>query len=243
MITDIGSALLRDDIRIVESSDGGPIRRIINGRHVKPTGRYPAVKADGISLPYEADHEEALFEISDADAAVTTIMCQPHRMEIPVPWQKRPLIYIPDCRRTLADSTIEIVETKKDDDPRMRDPDYLLKLNVAQEVYRLMGWSFRIITRREIIGTRLHKNAHDIVAWAYAKVPRPVQFGLSAAIAAAGGSLPYVKACEVAGGVPALSALVVRGCVHIDLRLPIDDDSPVTLVDRDRLRRNSPPLL
>jgi hypothetical protein len=31
--------------RIVRSSDGGPIRLIITGRHKKPTGRYPSLKA------------------------------------------------------------------------------------------------------------------------------------------------------------------------------------------------------
>lgn len=241
-LSDISANLMKGIPSIVESDDGGPLRLIINGRHIKPTGRYPFFKA-GRSLPYEADHEMALMEISDVDKAVVRFMCQPHRVEIPVPGAKRPLIYFPDLRRDLADGTVDIIETKRDDDRRLRDPDYNYKLDVVREVYRAKGWQFRTLGRKEIMGGRLYRNAHEIGTWAYAKVPADRRFKIDAAIDAAGGSLPHGKAAEIAGGFALLHALVVRRFFHFDLTLPICDDRPVMSVDQDALRRHSPPLL
>jgi hypothetical protein len=242
-LSQITADLLQGGPRIVESDDGGPLRRIINGRHIKPTGLYPFFKANGASLPYEADHEMGLMEISDPDKAVVKMLAQPHRVEIPVPWQNRPLIYFPDLRRDLADGTVEIIETKREDDRRAKEPHYQFKLDVVREVYAGEGWTFRTLQEKEIMGGRLYKNAHEIITWAFAKVPPARQFGLEAAIDAAGGSLPFGKAAEVAGGVPLLFALVVRRSVYFDLKLPVSDDLPVMRVDHDALRRHSPPLL
>jgi hypothetical protein len=239
----ITAGKMHNEPRIVESDDGGPLRLIINGRHVKPTGRYPAFKAGGASLPYEADHEMGLMEISDADKAVISILAQPHRVEIPVPWQTRPLIYFPDLRRDLADGTVEIIETKREDDRRAKDPHYQFKLSVVTEVYKGEDWAFRTLQKQEILGSRLYRNAHEIITWAYAKVLPASRFALEAAIDAAGGALPFGKAAEIAGGVPLLYALVVRRSVYFDLTLPVSDDVPVMRVDHDALHRRSPPLL
>jgi len=242
-LTSIAAGLMQNEPRIVESDDGGPLRLIINGRHIKPTGRYPAFKARGASFPYEADHEMGLMEISDADKAVISYLAQPHRVEIPVPWQNRPLVYFPDLRRNLADGSVEIIETKREDDRRAREPHYQFKLDVVREVYAGEGWTFRTLQKQEILGGHLYRNAHEISTWAYAKVPSASQFALEAAIDAAGGSLPFGKAAESAGGAPLLYALVVRRSVYFDLTLPVSDDLPVMRVDHDALRRHSPPLL
>jgi hypothetical protein len=239
----IAAGMMQSGPRIVESDDGGPLRLIINGRHIKPTGRYPAFKANGASFPYEADHEMGLMEISDADKAVIKVLAQPHRVEIPVPWQNRPLIYFPDLRRDLADGTVEIIETKREDDRRAKEPHYQFKLGVVREVYVGEGWTFRTLQKKEILGGRLYGNAHEIITWAYAKIPSARQFALEAAIDTAGGTLPFGKAAEIAGGVPLLYALVVRRSVYFDLKLPVSDDLPVMRVDHDALRRHSPPLL
>jgi hypothetical protein len=242
-ISRIAADLMQSGPRIVASDDGGPLRRIINGRHIKATGRIPVFKANGGSLPYEADHEMGMIEISDADKAVIKVLAQPHRVEIPVPWQNRPLIYFPDLRRDLADGTIEINETKREDDRRAQEPHYKFKLDLVREVYAAEGWTFRTLHEKEIMGGRLYKNAHEISPWAFAKVSRSRQFALEAAIDAAGGALPFGKAAEIAGGVPLLYALVVRRSVYFDLNLPISDDLPVMRVDHDALRRHSPPIL
>jgi hypothetical protein len=241
-LNDITAELGRGDPRIVVSEDGGPLRLIINGRHVKPTGRYPCFKGP-VSLPYEADHEMALFEHSDVDKAVVSCLSQPHRVVIPVAWQNKPLMYFPDLRRDLADGTVEIIETKRDDDRRLQEPHYRYKLDAVREVYRSEGMKFRILGRSEIMKSQLYKNAHEFGAWAFAKVSPARKFVVEAAIADAGGTLPYAKAAELAGGTAILHALVIRRSIYFDLTMPPEDDLPVMLVDHDALRRSSPPLL
>jgi hypothetical protein len=243
LVDEIVADLMGTIVRIVHAPDGGQLRLIINGRSVRATGRYPCYKAAGRSLAYEADHENGLLEISDVDKAVVKCMAQPHRVVIPVADCDRPLEYIPDIRRDLADGTVEIIETKHDDDRRLRDPDYQAKLDLATEVYRIIGWHFRTLSRTQIMETRLYANAHEFVTWAYCDVPRPQLFALRAALQEAGGSLPYAVAAEIVGGVPRLSALVTQRKVTFDLTARIDDETTVTWVDHNELRRSSPPLL
>jgi len=242
-LDDIVADLMSTTARIVHAPDGGPLKLIINGRAIKMTGRYPCYKAAGRSIGYEADHENGLLEISDVDKAVVKCMAQPHRVVIPMPGLERPLEYIPDIRRDLADGTVEIIETKHDDDRRMRDPDYLCKLDLAKEVYQIVGWKFRTLTRTQIMETRLYQNAHAIVTWAYCDVPPVNHFALRAALQDADGSLTHATAAEIVGGVPYLHALVTQRKVTFDLTARIDDETIVTWVDHEALRRSSPPLL
>lgn len=243
LVDEIVADLMGTIVRIVHAPDGGQLRLIINGRAIKMTGRYPCYKAQGRSLAYEADHENGLLEISDVDKAVVKCMAQPHRVVIPMAGYDRPLEYIPDVRRDLADGTVEIIETKHDDDRRLRDPDYQTKLDLAKEVYRIVGWQFRLLSRKQIMERQLYRNAHEIVTWAYCDVPAPKLFALRAALQDAGGSLPYGSAAEMVGGVPYLSALVTQRNVTFDLTVRIDDETTVTWVDHDEMRRSSPPLL
>ncbi|AIB12432.1 hypothetical protein ABAZ39_10575 [Azospirillum argentinense] len=138
---------MRTAARIVADARGGPIRRIINGRHRKPTGRYLSAKARR-TLPWEDKRERAFFWHCEADANVVAYLSQPHRLEIHV-GRPRPLIYFPDLRRDLANGRVEIYEIKKAYNPD-DDADYDLKLRLAADVYEGLGWSFRIIEAPEI---------------------------------------------------------------------------------------------
>ncbi|MFT3940201.1 Tn7 transposase TnsA N-terminal domain-containing protein [Rhodopseudomonas sp.] len=228
--------------RIVTSNDGGPIRTIINGRQVKATSRYAGFKTKR-GLPCEADHELGLLEISDVDAAVTEYMTQPHRLEIAVPSQSRPLIYFPDLRRELADGSIEIVETKGKKDRRLQDPDYVFKLEAAREIYESLGWTFKVLERERILNGWLYRNAHSINQWAFAAITVARQFALENAIEAAGGMLPYARAAEIVGGCPFLSPFVVRRRIRFDLTTNITDETAVSLVDHSSLNKQAIPLI
>lgn len=234
--------LLRGNPKLVRSSDGGPIRRILTGRHVKPVGYYPSFKA-GMSLPVEADHEEGLLDHCEADPAVVRTITQPHRLVIPVAWQKRPLVYFPDIRRDLADGSVEIFETKRKGDRRLKDPFYQFKLKAAETVYKRLGWRFRLLTRDEIMFGPLYENSHEIAKWAFAKVRAANQFVLLEAVSSAGGRLPLGRAAEIAGGLECLYAFFVRRLVTCDLKRKLHPDQAVTCVDHETFRRFSPPLL
>lgn len=231
--------LLRGNPKIVVANDGGSLRRILNGRHIKPVGYYPSFKG-GQSLPVEADHEQGLLEHSDADAAVVRVLTQPHRVEIPVLWQRRPLTYFPDVRRDLADGTVEICETKRENDRRLKDPDYSFKLEVVKLVYARQGWKFRLLKRDEILSGRLYDNVQDISRWANTKTPTGARFALEEAIERAGGSLALGRASEIVGGIERIYALIVRRVVFVDLKRQVNTDAPVSCVDHEALRRSSP---
>lgn len=158
---------------IVRSKDGGPIRSVITGRHKKPTGRYPAYKASGRSLPEESPAEVSVIQICEVSPYVSSILTQPHRLEISVWGRSRPMIYFPDFEikvdAQLADQLEEgqpfgtaalkwpprpmgsdyvrtvVAEVKRPGDGRLADPEYKLKLRLAREVYESLGFHFALI--------------------------------------------------------------------------------------------------
>jgi hypothetical protein len=238
----LAATLAKDSPKIVVARDGGPIRRIINGRRRNPTARYPSFKG-GMGLPTETDHEDGLLEHCDIDKAVVRCLTQPHRVEIPVRWQSSPLIYFPDNRRDLAEGTVEIIETYADDYRRLDDPHYTFKLDVVQELYSRIGWKFRRIAATEIFAEPLYGNAHLMATYAYARVSPGKRFSLESAIRQAGGSLPLSLAAEIVGSEQLMYALIIQRQIYCDLKRKIDRDSPIMMVDHAALRLCSPPLL
>lgn len=242
MLHQLSATLTKNSPKIVVARDGGPIRRIINGRQIKPTDLYPSFKG-GMALPAEAEHEVGLLEISDVDKAVVSCLTQPHRVEIPVPWQSKPLIYFPDMHRGLADSTVEIFETFSDDYPRLKDPHYAFKLDVVSELYSRIGWKFRRVKASDIFAQPLYGNAHLIIPWAYARLSPGKIFSLETAIKQAGGALPLSSAAEIVGSKQLVYTLIVQRHVYCDLNKTIDEDTPIMMVDHGALRRCSTPIL
>jgi hypothetical protein len=234
---------LSDRPRIVASEDGGALKRIINGRNIFATGQYPSFKGKR-GFPEQADHEVGIMQHSDVDVAVLYYTAQPHRVVIPVRWERQPLIYFPDLQRNLADGRIEILETKAENDPRLKDEHYKFKLDVVQLLYEREGWSFRILTEKEILGTRLHDNCEAMCRFAFAKIHPGTIARLENEIDKAGGSVPFCRAAEVVpGGWPILYALMIRRHIQFDVRFTILPQTPVRRVDHAALANRSDPLL
>jgi hypothetical protein len=237
------STYLSDQPRIVASEDGGALRRIINGRSIFATGQYPSFKGMR-AFPEQADHEVGILQHSDVDVAVVSCTAQPHRVVIPVRWQRQPLIYFPDLRRDLADGRIEILETKAEKDPRLEDDHYKFKLDVVKLLYEREGWFFRILTEKAILGTQLYENCEAMCRYAFAKIHPGTIAGLENEIDKAGGSLPFSRAAEVVpGGWPILYALMIRRHIQFDVRSTILPETPVRRVDHAALGIRSDPLL
>jgi len=163
--------------RICWASDGGPVRRIINGRHTKPTGTFPSIKS-GMTLPWESPLEREAFQIADASSRVDSWLSQPHRLEMMVRGRGAPLLYFPDMMLkarasfvidlqkgmsfseaaatplTARPSKFEplltvIIEIKENVDPRDDDAAYRQKLSLAKDVYRLNGFKFFELRRKK----------------------------------------------------------------------------------------------
>lgn len=160
--------------RIVRSSDGGPIRRIINGRQKKRTGTFISFKAGLRAMPWDSYNGELpVMKLAEASTGVAGLLAQPHRLEIITAQLKSPLIYFPDLELQVDDAFLSglvsgtsfatlaarmrtraeplnrcrtaIVEVKTPNDPRLDDEEYKEKLGLAHEVYRRLGIPFRII--------------------------------------------------------------------------------------------------
>lgn len=178
-------------ITIVTSEDGGPIRRINNGRGHAPRGSEPSLKASGWGMPWESVQAElSTIDLAEVGSPIIRVLAQPHRLELPVVGLRRPLIYFPDLHLTVEDSFLRslgqkpfgraiiewkpdrdrplpprtlIVEVKDDGDRRKDDPFYREKLRLARETYALMGYVFVEILRSRDIDCVNLRNVREIL--------------------------------------------------------------------------------
>jgi hypothetical protein len=185
--------------RLLKSKDGGPVRRIVNGRQTKYTGFFISVKADFAQMPWESRHGElAALTLAEVSPRIVSLLTQPHRLEISVREQNQPLIYFPDFElkvhpsflkdleddgvpfssAALAQSQGEtddelrtvILEIKDDRDRRQHDPKYIRKLALAEEVYRKLGLTFVVIHRSEEIFPGHVRLASSVTSWRHTAV-------------------------------------------------------------------------
>jgi hypothetical protein len=159
--------------RIVTSEDGGPIRRILNGRSRRPTGTFTSIKAGGRAMPHESVKGElTAMWIAEAATSVRRILAQPHRLEISVSGRSQPLRYFADlmlemdepaARRMVSGQPFAqamfaapentggkytrtvVLEIKTEADRRMDDAEYRLKLKLARKVYKGLGVVFAVV--------------------------------------------------------------------------------------------------
>lgn len=249
--------------RITSSADGGPIRRILNGRSRHPTGTYVSVKAGQRAMPWESHScELSAMQLSEASTAVSSMLAQPHRLQLIVRGRKDALCYFPDLKievdEAVADNLAKgepfgptllgawpmsysversrtvIVELKSDDDRRMKEPDYLLKLRMAKKVYRKLGMVFVIATEANDIrcanldaAKQISLDRHALVH--SVDVDRVVGFLESDSTSATLGSIREVLGGGHIGRAKA-HALHVRRVIAIDLRTPLGPQSPVRLL-------------
>lgn len=179
--------------RILTSWDGGPVRRIVNGRRNIYTGFFNSVKADFAQMPWESRHgEKAALILAEASGRVVSLLAQPHRLEMFVEEQKEPLRYFPDLQLKVHPSLLEdllmgvpfstaalkpsqdepdtrlqtvIIEIKDERDRRQHYKKYLRKLEIARQVYRMKGIPFILIKRSEAILVDDLRIASSVVSW------------------------------------------------------------------------------
>lgn len=170
--------------RIVWADDGGPIRRIINGRHDRPTGFLVLRKGGFRAMPWDSRScEKPALQLANLSSRVVSLMAQPHRLEMELPGE-RVMKYIPDLMLKVHPSflrdlkrgqvfsqvasspatevvpteraSILILELKNDKDPRDKDDAYKRKLKFARLVYKQMGITFLTLRRSPHLSKKLH---------------------------------------------------------------------------------------
>src|SRR5258708_10826135 len=175
---------------IYEPESGGPVRPLITGREPHTTGRPVCIKSGFRAVPWESFRGELPFiELAEVTSPVRRIRAQPHQLDMKVTGPEPILTFFPDFELTVDGRLIEelargtpfwlaalrwfadrpfdartlIVEVKDDKDPRRNDPDYQHKLNLAEEVYRRLGWSFATVVKsRDLPKAEIAKGVHKV---------------------------------------------------------------------------------
>jgi hypothetical protein len=247
-----------------ESETDGPSRRLITGREPHPTGSIVCLKAGFRNVTWESmDSEMPLIPLAEVASPIRRLKSQPHRLDMKVvggpslilqffpdfefivdarlldaldrkePFWKAVLEWRPEGGR--FDWRTLIAETKRDDDRRAKDPDYLHKLEVSHEFYRRIGSSFvHLRASRDLPSGEIKKGVNRIASRAMTRVTVLDVARVTEAIERGGGRIPYEEAAAAIEGGPVgkskLAALHVRRVVRIDLSRALRSESQVELV-------------
>jgi hypothetical protein len=249
---------------IRESENDGPSRRLITGREPHPTGSVVCVKALFRAVTWESmDSEMPLIPLAEVASPVLRLKSQPHRLDMKVVGGTSPILsFFPDFEFVVDARLLEelergepfwaaalrwepkhesfdwrtlIVETKRDDDRRAKDADYLHKLDLAREIYRRVGWSFvHLRASKDLPIGQVAQGVKRVWSRAMTRVTVLDVARVSHVIEGAGGCVPYEEASAAIETGPAgkskLHALHVRRVVRIDLSKGLTSASPVRLV-------------
>ncbi|MGR9197519.1 hypothetical protein [Rhizobium leguminosarum] len=252
--------------RLLTSRDGGPVRRIVNGRQTKYTGFFVSVKADFAQMPWESRHgEKPALVLSEASGRVVSLLAQPHRLEIFVKEQRAPLTYFPDLQLKVHPSFLDdlrsgipfstaalapsqdepddrlvtlIIEIKDDRDRRQNSPRYKKKLELAKEVYRSIGIEFLVIQRAEDIFPGDVRIASSVVSWRHTAVSQMDIWAVEKVLRPCEKAAAEVVAALGDGprGWAKLRALHVRRLVDMDLTEAVSPTTSVRLPVHNSLK-------
>lgn len=249
---------------IRESENDGPSRRLITGREPHPTGSIVCVKALFRAVTWESmDSEMPLISLAEVSSPVLRLKSQPHRLDMKVVGGTSPILSVfPDFEFVVDARLLEelergepfwaaalrwepkhgsfdwrtlITETKRDDDRRAKDGDYLQKLDLAREFYRRVGWSFvHLRASKDLPIGQVAQGVKRVWSRAMTRVTVLDVARVSHVIEGAGGCVPYEEASAAIElgpiGKSKLHALHVRRVVRIDLSKGLTSASPVRLV-------------
>jgi hypothetical protein len=248
---------------IRESETDGASRRLITGREPHPTGSCVCIKAGFRAVPWESmDGEYPLIQLAEVSSPIRRLKSQPHRLDMKVVGGSSPVLqffpdfgFVADARFLEAlergepfweaalrwqpkDGSFDwrtlIIETKRDDDRRAKDADYLHKLDVAHEFYRRIGWSFaHLRASKDLPNVEVAKGVNRVWSRAMTRVTVLDVARVSHAIERDGGYVPYEEASAAIEPGPVgrskLAALHVRRVVRIDLSKGLTSESRVEL--------------
>lgn len=219
--------------RLVLPKDGRPIRSVITGRRAQVTGSYASRKA-GRSQVFESMVERAFYMLCEVDTWVVDYRAQPFRFEFSLGGKWR--TYIPDCVCLMADGSINVVELKSDFRD-LKDQDYQTKLDCVRRLCGLLGWRFSLVRRRHLEKSKvLQRNVERVqqdrlTAFAEREIYRAT--GILAQ-----GPACFGDVADAVQGTPAgmavVHAMMVARILEIDLARPLNDDSPVRLLQQGR---------
>ena len=226
---DLGLAMNRR-ATLVTARDGGPIRTIVNGSAVHPTGFYRSCKARRMQ-PWKSLGELARFQVCEIDGTVRSYLAQPHRIDVHLP--EGDVVFFADLRIDRTDGTVDIELS-----PPSKSVSKGEVVGWAREIYAALGWRFRqrSATERKSLEI-LEANALRIEGDRFAVVPPEAVLASRKLIQAAGGAVPYRGLTEHLGAVlgneprgrAVVHAMIVHGHLDFDLQRPLRPMTPLRL--------------
>lgn len=212
--------------QILRSDDGRPVRPIINGRQRKWTGKYFCLKAGAQSMPWESRKcELPLLKLAEASSAVVALLAQPHCLRMTLEGKR--FDYYPDLELTVLPSFLKayhdgasfcralvgwapataaemryakvIVEAKDDSDRRMADPEYLLKLDLAKQAYRNLGFHMVTVMRSTDLDPLDFADLHSVLRFRLARFTAVDEIGAVSLLRDAA-HVSLLDVCDALGG-------------------------------------------
>lgn len=213
-------------------------------------------------MPWESrEGELPVIRLAEVCTGVAGLLAQPHRLELRVVQQKAPLIYFPDLELWVDDELWKdlrcgmpfwelalrsrtlrtprsrcrrvVIEVKRDNDPRLEDPWYQTKLDLAGQIYARLRLLFLIVRSDEIpndVNARLKLIAdrrHTEVTLQDFDILRTIFLGRQM-------RLTYAEVVAALGGGPVgaskVAAFQVRRDLSIDLSDELGEDSLVNFL-------------
>ena len=234
---DIG--LIRDRrATLVTARDGGPIRTLINGSAVHPTGVYRSSKARR-PQPWKSLGELARFQVCEVDPSVRSYLAQPHRIDFHLPGKVVP--FFADLRIERVDGTVDIELS-----PPSKTVPKGEVIGWARAVYAALGWRFRQRTASERKASRLlEENCLRFEGDRFTVVPPEALLASRTLVRTTNGQVSYRDLADhlgtVLGNVPrgraVVHAMIVQGHVEIDLNKPLRPGTPLRVRPRPDGRR------
>jgi TnsA endonuclease N terminal len=214
---------------LITQADGGPMRRITNGRRHRAVGSYYSMK-NRKAVPWESRVELHGFHHAEVDPNVVSYRAQPHTLELLSGGRK--CLYTPDREDRHANGRIEVVEIKDKHKPE-RDPEYARKLALARQVYGSLGWSFRIVERADLQAEPRYSAVETLQCYRRTAI-WPQDIEVLAALAKRGAPITLGDLCEALGppavGMRKVCAMMVRRYVAIELDRGLIDEAIVQLL-------------
>ena len=213
---------------IIERDDGGPMRPIATGRRRRVVGSYYSFKC-GHASPWESRNELHALYHAEVRFDVVKYRTQPHTLEMIYDGQK--YMFTPDLELHLADGRVEIIEIKGEFDA-LADPDYSAKLEMAGEIYRSIGHSFRVMDRKELEAQPRFKAIEEIQNYRRTAITPGDTMVLSKVFKASDivtiGDIKRAYGNAIVGMAKAY-AMMVRRIIEIDITNGLGDQSTVRL--------------
>lgn len=220
--------------RIFVAADGGPIRTLVGDYHQHFIGEEHSAKT-GLTHPYEGATERALIVESELRAEV--LAYRPQAFRIRFPMVNTTGEWICDHLRQVRMNGIEFIEAIecKPNISFLGPPSERAKLDATARIIKALGWRFRVIYEREVVGGGErqmnfgHIFAHSTI------IPTEADFEAFDQLRAhtpqtTFGELRRALHNNRHQGTAMAHAMMCRGRVQFDLDRLVFDGSPVELL-------------